>query len=92
MKKIVTILILCLLLIGTSSAQKTLTGRVYENFGGKEELAVGVNISFNNAQNRMVEGTVSNSNGEYSLCVPLGGGPYTGGLFLHRNENPEYSL
>jgi TonB-linked SusC/RagA family outer membrane protein len=77
MKKIVTILILCLLLIGTSSAQKTLTGRVYENFGGKEELAVGVNISFNNAQNRMVEGTVSNSNGEYSLRIPLGGGPYT---------------
>ena len=77
MKKIITLLILCLLLIGTSSAQKTLTGRVYENFGGKEELAVGVNISFNNAQNRMVEGTVSNSNGEYSLRVPLGGGPYT---------------
>ena len=77
MKKIITLLILCLLLIGTSSAQKTLTGRVYENFGGKEELAVGVNISFNNAQNRMVEGTVSNSNGEYSLRIPLGGGPYT---------------
>jgi TonB-linked SusC/RagA family outer membrane protein len=41
------------------------------------EVAVGVNISFNNAQNRMVEGTVSNSNGEYSLRIPLGGGPYT---------------
>lgn len=77
MKKIVIILILCLLLIGTSSAQKMLTGRVYENFGSKKELAIGVNVFLNNSQNRMVEGTVSNNNGEYSLRVPSGGGPYT---------------
>lgn len=78
MKKIYPILVVWLLLLSSSvSAQNMLTGRVYENFGGKKEIASGVNISFNNAQNRMVEGTVSGSQGDYSLRIPTGQGPFT---------------
>ena len=77
MKKIISLLSLTLLLVASVSAQKMLTGHVYELFDGQREPAIGVNISFRNAQNRIVDGTVTNYNGEYSLRVPEGKGELT---------------
>ncbi|MBO7183369.1 MAG: TonB-dependent receptor plug domain-containing protein, partial [Bacteroidales bacterium] len=59
------------------SAQTILTGHVYEMFEGKKSIAIGVNISVNNSQNRMIEGTVTNYNGEFSLRIPEGKGQLT---------------
>ena len=77
MKKIFAILILSLTLALSASAQKMLTGHVYELFDGHREEAIGVNISFRNSQNRIIDGTVTNYNGEYSLRVPEGRGEMT---------------
>jgi hypothetical protein len=76
MKKIM--LLLAVLGISMSiSAQTILTGHVYEMFEGKKSIAIGVNISVNNSQNRMIEGTVTNYNGEFSLRIPEGKGQLT---------------
>ncbi len=77
MKKIIFALIAVLSISFSASAQKILTGHVYEMFDGKKSIAIGVNISVNNSQNRMVEGTVSNYNGEFSLRIPEGKGQLT---------------
>jgi len=77
MKKIFTILTLSLTLAFSVSAQKMLTGHVYEMFDGHREDAIGVNVSFRNSQNRIIDGTVTNYNGEYSLRVPEGRGEMT---------------
>ncbi len=76
MKKIVSLLSMLLLVLATASAQQILTGHVYENFAGSKEIAIGVNVTVNNAQNRMVYGTVTNYNGEYSIRIPQSGGPF----------------
>jgi TonB-linked SusC/RagA family outer membrane protein len=45
-------------------------GKVYELIGNKKEACIGVNVVISNAQNRMLTGTTTNVNGEYSLKVP----------------------
>ena len=45
-------------------------GKVYEMIGNKKEACIGVNVVISNAQNRMLTGTTTNVNGEYSLKVP----------------------
>ena len=56
------------------SAQKMLTGHVFEMFGEDKEPAIGVNVSIYNSLNRVVDGTITNVNGEYSLRIPDGEG------------------
>ena len=62
---------LCLFAM-TAMAQRTVTGTVYELFAGSEEPCIGVNVTFQNSQNRIVTGVTTDFNGMYSLKVPEG--------------------
>lgn len=53
-------------------AQDVITGTVTETIGGMDEPCIGVNVTFVNAQNRIVVGTVTDFNGMYTLKVPAG--------------------
>ena len=67
-KSILTILIICL--VQQAWAQKTVSGTVTEDFAGSAEPCIGVNVTFQNAQKRIIVGTVTDFNGQYSLKVP----------------------
>ena len=51
-------------------AQDYLTGRVYELTGNDRIVFPGVNVMVVNEQNRLVNGTTTNQNGEYSIRIP----------------------
>lgn len=71
MKKHIYILILSLLAVLPVMAQDAvITGTVTEMIGNDEEPCIGVNVTFVNAQNRIVAGTVTDFSGMYSLKVP----------------------
>ena len=55
-----------------SAAAQTVTGTVSEMFGSAKEPAIGVNVTFQNSQNRIVTGVTTDFNGKYSLKVPAG--------------------
>lgn len=67
-RNIITVLLLCL--IQQAVAQKVVTGTVTESFGGSSEPCIGVNVTFQNAQKRIINGTVTDFNGNYSIKVP----------------------
>ena len=67
-KNILTVLLLCLM--QQVMAQKTVSGTVTEDFAGSAEPCIGVNVTFQNAQKRIIAGTVTDFNGQYSLKVP----------------------
>ena len=67
-KNILTVLLLCL--VQQVMAQKTVSGTVTEDFAGSAEPCIGVNVTFQNAQKRIIAGTVTDFNGQYSLKVP----------------------
>lgn len=67
-KNIIIVMLLCL--TQQAMAQKTVTGTVTEDFGGNAEPCIGVNVTFQNAQKRIIAGTVTDFNGKYSLKVP----------------------
>lgn len=67
-KYIFATLLLCI--VQQASAQKTVSGTVTEDFGGSAEPCIGVNVTFQNAQKRIITGTVTDFNGKYSLKVP----------------------
>ena len=70
MKKYIYILLLSLITALPSVAQDFLTGTVTETIGGMDEPCIGVNVTFVNAQNRIVVGTVTDLSGMYSLKIP----------------------
>ena len=53
-------------------AQDVVTGTVVEKLGNSNEPCIGVNVTFQNSQNRIVTGAVTDFNGKYSLKVPAG--------------------
>ena len=67
-KNILTVLLLCL--VQQVMAQKTVSGTVTEDFAGSAGPCIGVNVTFQNAQKRIIAGTVTDFNGQYSLKVP----------------------
>lgn len=69
--KIYISLMFCLFAM-SAMAQNTVTGTVYEMFAGAEEPCIGVNVTFQNSQNRIVTGVTTDFNGKYSLKVPEG--------------------
>lgn len=58
------------MVVQTVLAQKTVTGTVTEMLGNNAEPSIGVNVTFVNSQNRIIVGTVTDFNGNYSLKVP----------------------
>jgi TonB-linked SusC/RagA family outer membrane protein len=76
-KRIYSILIV-LFIVGTPLmlAQQAfyIKGIVYERIGGKKEQIPGANVQISNDQNRLLMGTVTNENGQYSLKVPTSSG------------------
>jgi len=68
--KIAISLLLCLSTLGAWA--QTVTGNVTELLGGSKEACIGVNVTFQTSQNRIVTGTVTDFNGNYSLKVPPG--------------------
>lgn len=71
MRKIRNIMILVLMCaLQTAVAQTTVSGTVTELIGNADEPCIGVNVTFVNSQNRIVNGTVTDINGRYSLKVP----------------------
>jgi len=69
--KIYISLLFCLFTL-TALGQGTVSGTVTELFGNSKEACIGVNVTFQNSQNRIVTGTVTDFNGKYSLKVPQG--------------------
>ncbi len=69
MVKVLAVLITYHLSLITSFAQ-TVTGTVTEMLGGAKEPIIGANVTFQNSQNRIVSGTVTDFNGNYTLKVP----------------------
>lgn len=67
-RNILVVMLLCL--VQQAMAQKTISGTVTEDFGGSAEPCIGVNVTFQNAQKRIIAGTVTDFNGKYSLKVP----------------------
>ena len=55
-----------------AAAQDVVTGNVVEMLGNSKEPCIGVNVTFQNSQNRIVAGAVTDFNGNYSLKVPKG--------------------
>lgn len=51
-------------------AQKMISGTVTENLSGVDEPCIGVNVTFQNSQKRIINGTITDFNGNYSLKVP----------------------
>ena len=70
MNKIFLTLLLCLAATVGINAQDVITGNVTEMLGNAKEACIGVNVTFQNSQNRIVSGTVTDFNGNYSLKVP----------------------
>lgn len=68
-KKTILLILLFLSTLGTE-AQDIITGNVTEMIGNAKEACIGVNVTFQNNQNRIVTGTVTDFNGNYSLKVP----------------------
>lgn len=66
------VLLLSALLAPGASAQDVVTGTVVEMLGNSKEPCIGVNVTFQNSQNRIVTGAVTDFNGNYSLKVPKG--------------------
>lgn len=65
--------LLCVLLsVPAAHAQSVLTGTVYEIFVGEKEPCMGVNVAVYNAENRMLNGVITDIDGHYSLKVPDG--------------------
>lgn len=71
------LLILFVMVVQAALAQKTLTGVVTEKIGNSTEPCIGVNVTFVNSQNRIIVGTVTDFNGQYSLKVPADKGQLT---------------
>ena len=71
------LLILFVMVVQATVAQKTLTGVVTEKIGNSTEPCIGVNVTFVNSQNRIIVGTVTDFNGQYSLKVPSDKGQLT---------------
>mgnify|MGYP004608390549 CR=1 FL=1 len=71
------LLILFVMVVQAALAQKTLTGVVTEKIGNSTEPCIGVNVTFVNSQNRIIVGTVTDFNGQYSLKVPTDKGQLT---------------
>ena len=69
-KSILTVLMICL--VQQAWAQKMVSGTVTEDFAGSAEPCIGVNVTFQNTQKRIIAGTVTDFNGQYSLKVPTG--------------------
>lgn len=67
-RNIFAVVLLCL--VQQALAQKTVSGTVTEDFGGSSEPCIGVNVTFQNAQKRIITGTVTDFNGKYSIKVP----------------------
>jgi TonB-linked SusC/RagA family outer membrane protein len=70
MKKHLYILLIAFLAVLPAAAQEVITGTVTEMIGNDEEPCIGVNVTFVNAQNRIVAGTVTDFSGMYTLQVP----------------------
>lgn len=70
MKKHLYILLIAFLAVLPAAAQQVITGTVTEMIGNDEEPCIGVNVTFVNAQNRIVAGTVTDFSGMYTLQVP----------------------
>ncbi len=68
LRNIVAVLLLCV--VQSAMAQKVVTGTVTEDFAGMPEPCIGVNVTFQNAQKRTINGTVTDFNGKYSIKVP----------------------
>lgn len=67
-RNIIALMLICL--VQQAMAQKMVTGTVTEDFGGSSEPCIGVNVTFQNAQKRIISGTVTDFNGKYSIKVP----------------------
>lgn len=70
-----SLLLLCLLISSTLSAQTSsgyISGKVYEIIQGKHEPSIGVNVSIENDQRRVLTGITTDVNGAFSLRVPSG--------------------
>lgn len=70
-KRVLGVLAMCIC-AQYAFAQGVITGTVYEMFAGSKEPSVGVNVVFENTQQRVLTGTITNAMGEYSLKVPEG--------------------
>ncbi|NPD90962.1 SusC/RagA family TonB-linked outer membrane protein [Xylanibacter muris] len=77
MKNKYILLVLFVMVVQAALAQKTLTGTVTEMFGNSKEPCIGVNVTFVNSQNRILAGTVTDFNGNYTLKVPAEKGQIT---------------
>ena len=69
-KRLVLLMIGLVGVVCTSSAQNTISGTVTEMFGKSVEPCIGVNVTFVNAQNRIITGVTTDFNGQYSMKVP----------------------
>lgn len=67
-RNIIIVLLLCF--AQQAIAQKMVSGKVTEIFAGSEEPCIGVNVTWQNAQKRIISGTTTDYNGNYSLKVP----------------------
>ena len=68
-----SLLLLCLMISCTLSAQTSsgfISGKVYEIYQGKHEPSIGVNVSIENNQRRVLTGVTTDANGAFSLRVP----------------------
>ncbi|MBR2239170.1 MAG: SusC/RagA family TonB-linked outer membrane protein [Prevotella sp.] len=63
-------LLLPFLFVALGVDAQTVTGNVTELLGGAKEPIIGANVTFQNSQNRIVSGTVTDFNGNYTLKVP----------------------
>lgn len=70
--KISLLLLLSMMLSLSALAQDIVTGTVSEKFGNSLEPCIGVNVTFQNSQNRIITGVTTDFNGKYSLKVPTG--------------------
>lgn len=71
------ILFALILIAQAAMAQKVVTGVVTETLGSSQEPIIGANVTFVNSQNRILSGTVTDFNGNYSLKVPADKGQLT---------------
>ncbi|MDR0988536.1 MAG: TonB-dependent receptor plug domain-containing protein, partial [Prevotellaceae bacterium] len=71
MKNLKYILIVMLLLIsGDAWAQTILSGKVTEEYDGKLDGLIGVNVTIVNSQNRTLTGVITDAEGAYNLRIP----------------------
>ena len=63
-----SLLLLCLMISCTLSAQTSsgfISGKVYEIYQGKHEPSIGVNVSIENNQRRVLTGVTTDANGAF---------------------------